>query len=120
MVRGAPLQEMPITRVRLYRCTLFAIGSGRGEDVRPREKPLGGDCLFSKGESFQPLAHSVPGCVYGSASSNEEVWFVPEESEGPLQVGRHSDVRHRLWCASTRILPLGGYLDGGLNVWRDV
>ena len=111
---------MPVTRVRHYRCTLFAIGFGRGEIVRPGEEPLGGDRLFSKGESLQPLAHPVPGCVYGSASSNEEVWFVPEESEGPLQVGRHSDVRHRLWCASTRILPLGGYFDGGFNVWRDV
>ena len=26
--------------------------------------------LFSKGESFQPLAHPVPGCVHGSASGN--------------------------------------------------
>jgi len=70
MVRGASLRDMPVTRVRLYRCTLFAIGSGRGEDVRSREEPLGGDCLFSKGEFVQPLAHSVPGCVYGSANVN--------------------------------------------------
>ncbi len=27
----------------------------------------------------------------------------------------YSDVRHRLWCASIRILPLGGYFDGGFN-----
>ena len=75
---------MPVTRVRLYRWTLFAIGSGRGGDVRPREEPLGGDCLFPKGEFVQPFAHSVPGCVYGSASGNQEFWFVPEESEGPF------------------------------------
>ena len=70
MVRGASLREMPVNRVQLYRCTLFAIGSGRDEDVRPREEPLGGDCLFSKGEFVQPLAHLVLGCEIGSASGN--------------------------------------------------
>ncbi len=53
-----------------FTVALFAIGSGRGEDVRPHEEPLDGDYLFSKGESVQPLAHPVPGYVYGSASGN--------------------------------------------------
>ena len=53
-------------------------------------------------------------------SHSAAIAFFQKESEGPLQVGRYSDVRHRLWCASTRILPLGGYFDGGFNVWRDV
>ncbi len=76
--------------------------------------------FFSKGESVQPLTHPVPSCVYGSASGNQEVWFVPEKSEGPFQVGGRSYVRHGVWRVSTRTLPLGGLLDGSVDVWRNV
>jgi hypothetical protein len=60
---------MPVTRARLYRCTLFAIGSGQAKSFAPVKSHSAAIAYFQKVNLFNHLAtQSLAVCMVRQAA----------------------------------------------------